>query len=257
MVPFFLLSACASQPNPQMDSIQRQISALRADIEELYQIRLDTKNLGADVSQLNSKFDENYLEPIRRLEEISRTVLQNVADSKAQMQELADDISAIKENLNEYSQVIMNISDRTKAMESNLVKQIIKLKAKLEGKIPEKVYQTALEFFMNKHYHEAYKTFSSFIDQYPKHNLIEDARLLKGETLYRMGEFEKAITESDRFVSQNPKSTRVAAAIYVKAESLLALKKNSEAKEALLHLVTDYPLSKEAGHAKPLLDSLP
>lgn len=256
LIPLFFLSSCLAQPNPQLDSLQKQISALRVDIEELHETREDIKRLGADIDRLSGKLENTSINPIQRLDDTSRLLVGNMASTKAQMQELADEVSIIKENFNEYTQVIQNISDQTKTLESNLVKQILKLQVKIEEITPEKLYQTAQDFFMNKHYHEALKTFNSFLKQYPKHSLKENAWLFKGEALFHMGEFEKAIAELNSFVSQNPKSSLIPAAIYIKAESLLSLERKSEAREEFQRLVTDYPFSQEAIRAKSRLDSL-
>ena len=257
VIPLFGLFACIPQQTPQLDSLQEQISALRTDIEEVQESRRDIRRLGADISQLSSKLDENTLNPTRRVEETSRLLLQNIVDSRIQMKELVDEISAIKENFNEHSQVIRDISIQTKTLESNLIKQILKLQAKIEKSIPEKLYSAAQDFFMNKHYHEAYKTFNAFIKQYPQHSLKENAWLFKGETLYRMGEFAKAVAECDLFASNNSKSSLISAILYLKAESLSSLERKPEAKEIFQHLITDYPLSEEAIRAKPRLDLLP
>jgi tol-pal system protein YbgF len=257
LIFLLLLFACAAQQNPQLDSIQEQISALRVDIEELREEHRGIKRLGADIGRLNEKLEETSLNPVSRVEENTRLLLQNFADSRIQMQELVDEISIIQENFSEHSQVIRNISDQTKILESNLVKQIIKLKAKIEQITPERLYQRAQDFFMNGHYDEAYKTFNGFTKQYPRHALKDNARLFKGESLYRMRKFEKAVVELDLLISQKPKSSLVPAAIYLKAESLLGLEKKIEAKYEFQRLATDYPYSKEAVRAKPRLDSLP
>ncbi len=256
---FFLLSlfACATQPNPQLDSIQEQISALRVDIEELREEHQGIKRLGADIGRLNEKLEQTSLNPAGRVEENTRLLLQNFADSRIQMQELADEVSAIQENFSEHSQVIRNIFENTKILESNLVKQIIKLQAKIDKTTTERLYQKAQDFFMNGHYDEAYKTFKSFTKQYPRHELKDNARLFKGESLYRMGKFEKAVAELEKLISKKPQSPVIPAAIYLKAESLLGLDKKAEAKEQFQRLLSDYPNSKEAVRAKPRLDSLP
>lgn len=252
----FLL-ACIAQPNPQLDSLQEQISAIRVDIEELLETREDIKHLGADIAILNKNLNKSFLNSIRRIEDDSRIIIRNIADSKIQTTDLTDEVSAIKENFNEHSQIIRNISDRIETLESNLVKQIKKLQARVGQIAPEKLYQTALEFFMDRHYHEAHKTFSAFIEKYPKHSFVERAWLFKGKSLYRMEEWEKALVELDLFASKYPQSSRLASAIYLKAEILLALKKTSEAKEQLLSLITDFPSSEEASLAKPRLQLLP
>ncbi len=110
---------------------------------------------------------------------------------------------------------------------------------------------------MNGHYQEAHKTFAGFIKKYPRHALKDNARLFKGESLLRMGKFEKAIAELDLLISQKPQSPVAPAAIYLKAESLLGLDKKTGAKEQFQRLLSDYPYSKEAVRAKPRLDSLP
>ena len=255
----FLLSlvACAAQPNPQLDSIQEQISALRVDMEELREENRGIKRLGADIGRLSEKLEESSLKPAGRVEENTRLLLQNFADSRIQMQELADEVSIIQENFSEHSQVIRNISEQTKTLESNLVKQIIKLKAKIDQLSPEKLYQSAQHFFMSGHFDEAYKTFAGFIKKYPRHALKDNARLFMGESLYRTGKFEKAVAELDKLISKKPQSPLSTAAIYLKAESLLSLDKKAEAKKQFLHLLSDYPSSMEAVRAKPRLDSLP
>lgn len=110
---------------------------------------------------------------------------------------------------------------------------------------------------MNGHYQEAHKTFAGFIKKHPRHALKDNARLFMGESLLRMGKFEKAVAELDKLISKKPQSPVVPAAIYLKAESLLSLDKKAEAKQIFLRLLSDYPRSTEAVRAKPRLDSLP
>ena len=255
--PLLFLIACLAQTNPQLDSLQEQISAMRVDIEEFQETRRDIKHLGSDIAILNNNLNKSFLNSIQRMEADSLLLLQNVADSKIQTKDLADEVSAIKESFDEHSQIIQNISNRIETLESNMVKQIMKLQAKIEQISPEKLYQTAQEFFINKHYHEAHKTFSVFIEQYPKHSFAERAWLFKGEALYHMGDLEKALAELELFASKNPQSSRLSSVIYLKAETLLALQRKSEAKEQFLRLTTDYPSSEEVSRAKLRLESLP
>jgi DNA repair exonuclease SbcCD ATPase subunit len=111
LIPLIFLLGCAAQPSPQLDSLQEQVSALRVDIEEIQETREDIKRLGADIDRLNEKLENVSFSPIQKLDESSRLLLSNMANSKAEMQELIDEVSVIKENFNEYSQVI-GLSDQ-------------------------------------------------------------------------------------------------------------------------------------------------
>jgi tol-pal system protein YbgF len=119
---------------------------------------------------------------------------------------------------------------------------------------PEKdLYDTGIAAFTAKKFQDAYASFTSYIEKYPRGNFIANARFWLGDSLYAQNEFELAILEYQKVIADYPKHDKAPAALLKQGLAFEKLKDTETAKLVYYKLVDDYPDSREAAVGKKKL----
>jgi tol-pal system protein YbgF len=119
---------------------------------------------------------------------------------------------------------------------------------------PEKdLYDSGIAAFTAKKFQDAYAAFTSYIEKYPRGNLIANARFWLGDSLYAQNEFELAILEYQKVIADYPKHDKAAAALLKQGLAFEKLQDTETAKLVYYKLVDDYPDSREAAVGKKKL----
>ncbi len=244
----------------EMGTIRDQLSFIRSSFEES---ELSIGQLKADLEAVNSKVDtasvrlagiesslNNAVERITSVSAASET-------ESARSVELAATVDELKNRLNSLEQLVIS---NTKAQEelSKAPKQSKSSSAKSHKELPtpKYLYAKGLKETKAKEYRAAAKTFKDFLVNHSSHDLADNAQYWLGEIFYDTGEYERAILEFDKVITDYPKGDKRPAATLKQGFSFERLGAKKEARVLLETVIELYPKSEEATIAKKRLEKL-
>jgi TolA-binding protein len=100
-----------------------------------------------------------------------------------------------------------------------------------------------------KNFDEANKTLQTFVDKFPKHELVGTARLAMAGNLEALGKKDEALASYQRLVAGDPKGFIASVALYSQIHLLKEKKQIDEARKVCETLMTQYRESRLAGDA--------
>jgi TolA-binding protein len=100
-----------------------------------------------------------------------------------------------------------------------------------------------------KKFDEANKTLQTFVDKFPKHELVGTARLAMAGNLEALGKKDEALAAYQRLVAGDPKGFVASVALYSQIHLLKEKKQIDEARKVCETLMTQYRESRLAGDA--------
>jgi tol-pal system protein YbgF len=118
---------------------------------------------------------------------------------------------------------------------------------------PEAVYDQAALDLTQGRYALALGEFRQFVEQYPQHDLADNARFGAAECFFAQAQLDSAAVEYARVESDYPQGDKVPAALYKLALCYERLDKQGKAEETLQALVKRFPNSGEAQLARDRL----
>src|SRR5262245_6600094 len=117
----------------------------------------------------------------------------------------------------------------------------------------EQVYAAALAMLRSGEHGQAILEFLAFIDRYPTHSLVANARYWIGEAYYAQRDYRQALTEFQKLVDQSVSGQKSPDALLKVG---LCFERLSDARRAQLawqRVVREYPNSEAAARARSLL----
>jgi len=117
-------------------------------------------------------------------------------------------------------------------------------------------YNAPMGLFRSGKYKEAQAGFAAFIKNFPKSQLVPDAKFYEGSSRYASRDFKGSISELRGLVQSDPKNPRAPDALLIIAACQIELNDVSGAKKSLQEIVKDYPDSSSADTAKSRLKLL-
>jgi tol-pal system protein YbgF len=250
------LSACAQD---------RDIAILRNDLE-----RMNRQLMQMQVAQEVSQSKPREWEGERR----------NIADMKAGLDELRQQISVLTERL-EASNV--QLSRRIGALEAKVSPGAsappvgsrpgpsgpgqTPLTGSPTGESPgspptaaspsspeaKRLYQAALGDYQRGKFDLAAQGFRSYLEQAPTGDVADTAQYYLGESLYSAKDYRGAITEFERLVRDFPQSPQAPSALLKTGYAYYETKDGVQGRRVLRTLIDKYPSSKEAKLAEERL----
>ncbi|GAB4332703.1 MAG: hypothetical protein Kow0089_00750 [Desulfobulbaceae bacterium] len=118
------------------------------------------------------------------------------------------------------------------------------------------LFRRALEQYRAKQYTEAYKTFEQVLAQNPRGDEAAETLFYMGESLYARGEYDLAILDYQKVISNHAGHRRTPTALLKQGMSFEKLTDLETAKIIYNKLITEYPDSAEAEAAKQQLAAL-
>jgi tol-pal system protein YbgF len=255
------LTACAQD---------RDIAILRNDMERMNR-QLMQMQVSQEVSQSKPReLVQRELEGERR----------NVADTKAGLDELRQQVSVLTERL-EASNVQM--SRRVGALEAKVNPGAAStplgsrsgpagtgqtpIPGSPTGDSPgapppavspsspeaKRLYQAALGDYQRGKFDLAAQGFRTYLEQAPTGDVADTAQYYLGESLYSAKDYRGAITEFERLVRDFPQSPQAPSALLKTGYAYYEIKDGSQGRRVLRTLVEKYPTSKEAKLAEERL----
>lgn len=256
----FALAGCAGD---------RELAILRNDMERMNR-QLMQLQVAQEVAQTRPK------ELVQREFEGER---RNIADLKAGVDELQQQLSILTERL-EASNVQM--SRRIGALESKLTPGSAPaplgtrssplppgqtpMPGSPTGEMPgssstaspasaetRRLYQAALGDYQRGKFDLAAQGFRTYMEQAPHGDVADTAQYYLGESLYSAKDYQSAIDEFERLVREFPQSPQVPSALLKTGYAYYEIKDGAQGRRALRTLVEKYPSSKEAKLAEERL----
>jgi tol-pal system protein YbgF len=120
----------------------------------------------------------------------------------------------------------------------------------------QQAYQTAFNLLKAGRYDQAAKSFRSFLADYPSSKFADNAQYWLGESYYVTRNFDNAMREFDKLVTEHPESQKLTHALlkigYIHDE----LGQKEKARVVLTDLTQNYPHSTAAGLAAKRLERM-
>src|SRR5919198_6321536 len=255
------LTACAQD---------RDIAILRNDMERMNR-QLMQMQVSQEVSQSKPReLAQRELEGERR----------NIADMKAGLDELRQQVSVLTERLDASN---VQMSRRVGALEAKVNPGAsasppgsrpgpsgtgqTSLPGAPPGDLPssappagapssaeaKQVYQAAYGDYQRGKFELAAQGFRAYLEQAPNGDVADTAQYYLGESLYSGKDYRSAIAEFERLVRDFPQSSQVPSALLKTGEAYYVLKDNVQGRRVLRTLIEKYPTSNEAKLAEAKL----
>jgi len=257
-----MLSACAWQGD--VDTLNRRIYSLEQSSDRLSQ--------RAEEEQGRYKEDQ---EDTRGKHASLHTVIDDVRDEmvqlRGQLEEMQYQIQRMEtgeQGLKRLEKMVQASQDRIIRIEEYLgLEPSEKLapsgadpEEPIEGEeireTPEELYRRAKELFDQGEYENARELFRSYVNQFPKSKLADNAQFWIGEIYYREKWYEKAILEYQKVIENYPSGSKTPGALLKQGFAFVNLNDKANARLILKELIRKFPDSNEAGVAKNKLAAL-
>lgn len=119
------------------------------------------------------------------------------------------------------------------------------------------LYDSGTKAFSDRHYGDAIKIFTDFVNTYPKHRLISNAHFWQGESYYQMKNYSNAILSYQQVIEKYPGSNKLQSAMFKQGVSMYHRGQKDAAKVRLNELIRKYPKSSEATRAQQFIEKNP
>jgi len=120
---------------------------------------------------------------------------------------------------------------------------------------PEMLYNGALAAYKKMDYNTAVSTFTSFAEQYPGHELADNALYWIGECYYAQKRYSDAIPAFKKVASAYPEGSKVPDALLKTGYAYLATGDKDNGRLFLKNVVRNYPFSPAGVKAEKMLQS--
>jgi tol-pal system protein YbgF len=232
--------------------------------------------LNAKVDTLSESVDKNSAFR-KESQESNRSMRRSQADFNADMTSIRSELrelrgsieklgasdSSQKEKRKYEKETIENIAARISYIEKYIgIPERELIKREGQGKGPdlgrameekERVYSEAYALFKSGKYGEARKKFSAFMVSFPDTEYSDNAQFWIGECYYFEGDYEKAILEYEKVISNYPKGNKIPGALLKQALCFLKLGDKSSSNMILQRIIKDYPGTSPAKIARSKL----
>lgn len=106
---------------------------------------------------------------------------------------------------------------------------------------PKELYNNALQFIQSNQIDSAIPPLREYLDLYPRTELSDNAQYWLGECYYKNKDFNKAVLEFKKVISDYPGGNKTAAALLKLGYSYYELRQMPQALESLQRIISEYP----------------
>lgn len=283
----FLVSACVSNTDfyrlrSEVNDLRKESTAAKTEVDILREktagsvkedsftaVRESQAGMTSRVNDLSSSLQE-----IRgRFEENRYFVEKTLKESAGERDILRAQISSLESQMKVLKERMAVIEGMTKQREEMGGQQ--EPSAQVEGsgqktehatdKSPEKkdlqdartkAYDAAYQAFKDKKYKESREKFETFIKDYPRNDLTDNAQFWIAEGYYAEKYYEDAILAYESLLKKYPDSKKTGSALLKQAFSFIEIGDAKTGKIILNKLIEKYPDSKDAELARKKLSAL-
>lgn len=120
----------------------------------------------------------------------------------------------------------------------------------------EALYETSLLLYKKEQFEEALNGFKSFVNEYPKSDLADNAQYWIGECYMSMKQYEQAILAFETVIKKYPDANKTPNAMWSQAMAMKEIGDTTSTKLLLKKIIKTYPDTPEAKRAKEILSTL-
>lgn len=258
------LSGCASQGS--IDPLRNDIYAIKT---RLFSVEKEQEGIRDEIGGRQATLEKDLKGEMATVRKIAADTQANGDSIRNELQAVNGRLDDLAGNVKKPNEELTRYREDADKRIITLEERIVKLQASLDDltrklggapqeapPTPDGVYMKALETFKGGDMPAAREQFTRFIEQYPKHDLLGNARYWIGETYFNEKNYEAAIVAFQDVIKLHPQQPKVAAAMLKQARAFKAIDDTKSARYVLKKLVEGYPKSDEAKKARELLKEL-
>lgn len=271
VLPF--LGSCATDEkfaytNDQINAANKRIASLEDTVDKTIDnkltgintnqaaIRIEIDQLKEEISSLSGRVEENENLVKHSLEKdltSQDTLRSDLSELSSKVAKLESSVTRQQRYLNfEEAQPVEGLQEKPAAA-SETGEQITE---GTEASGEQYLYDSSLAQYNEGQYNESLTGFKSFLEQYPKSDLADNAQFWIGECYMSLRDYEQAILAFEDVIKKHSKGNKVPNAMLRQGIAFLEINDKTSSTIILKKLIKQYPKSSEAQVAQKKLDTM-
>jgi len=204
---------------------------------------------------------------LKPLKESEKTRLERqVAETNEKIEELSHKLSILQFMVDDHQKTLKEIEATQEAGAISTQKSVEvqqptlqpavgseKAAAPVSGENADQLYKKALSVYKDRNYGKAAAIFNSIFENYPGHNLADNALYWTGECFYAQKNYKGAIRAFKKVLEKYPGGSKVSDSLLKIGYSYLAIGDKTNAQSFLKKVVKQYPFTPAGSKAGEML----
>jgi len=269
-------------PKPVM-AVARELIELQRDVTTILQGQKDMQTQITQDHTVQKTLIEQSADTVNKLNTTMSSLQKSVQDVQAnsgtrldtmstQVQGLSDNLEEIKSRLGKVNQQLVDLQNSVQSIDARLAggnpsgapagasapTSPGAASASPSGPPPsaDNLYSNGLRDITSGKYDLARAEFQDYLKYYSDTDLASNAQFYLGEIAYSQHQYEQAVREYDKVLTNYPKSFKLASARYKKGMALIELSQKTAGVKELREVVKRYPGTEEERRARAKLKDL-
>jgi tol-pal system protein YbgF len=265
-------------PKPVM-AVAREIIELQRDVTSILQGQKEMQTQLTQDHTVQKTLIEQSSDTVNKLNTTMSSLQKSVQDVQAnsgtrldtmstQVQGLSDNLEEIKSRLGKLNQQLVDMQNSVQSIDARLAtgapsgssapKPAGAASAAPPASHPsaDTLYTNGLGDINSGKLDLARSEFQDYLTYYGDTDLASNAQFYLGEIAYSQHQYQQALTEYDKVLSNYPKSFKLASARYKKGMALIELSQKNAGVKELREVVKRYPGTEEERRARARLKEL-
>src|SRR5258705_5418310 len=271
-------------PKPVM-AVAREIIELQRDVTSILQGQKDLQNQMTQDHTVQKTLIEQSSDTVNKLNTTMSSLQKSVQDVQAnsgtrldtmstQVQGLSDNLEEIKSRLGKVNQQLVDLQNSVQSIDARMATgapsgtptgsgSMIPTTPGAEtaapsGRAPsaDNLYSNGLRDITSGKYDLARSEFQDYLKYYSDTDLASNAQFYLGEIAYSQHQYQQAVTEYDKVLTNYPKSFKLAPARLKKGMALIELTQKNAGVKELREVVKRYPGTEAERRARAKLKEL-
>jgi len=271
-------------PKPVL-AVAREIIELQRDVTSILQGQKDMQTQLTQDHTVQKTLIEQSSDTVNKLNTTMSSLQKSVQDVQAnsgtrldtmstQVQGLSDNLEEIKSRLGKVNQQLVDLQNSVQSIDARLAggsptgnpagaptgagAAAPSNPGAASGPRPssDTLYSNGLSDIQTGKYDLARSEFQDYLKYYGDTELASNAQFYLGEIAYSQHQYQQAVTEYDKVLTNYPKSFKLAPARYKKGMALIELSQKSAGVKELREVVKRYPGTEEERRARAKLKEL-
>jgi tol-pal system protein YbgF len=272
-------------PKPVM-AVARELIELQRDVTTILQGQKDMQTQLTQDHTVQKTLIEQSADTVNKLNTTMSSLQKSVQDVQAnsgtrldtmstQVQGLSDNLEEIKSRLGKVNQQLVDLQNSVQSIDARLAGGNPSgapagsssprpagdpgaASSAPSGPPPsaDNLYSNGLRDITSGKYDLARSEFQDYLKYYSDTDLASNAQFYLGEIAYSQHQYQQAVTEYDKVLTNYPKSFKLASARYKKGMALIELSQKTAGVKELREVVKRYPGTEEERRARAKLKEL-
>ena len=271
-------------PKPVM-AVAREIIELQRDVTSILQGQKDLQNQMTQDHTVQKTLIEQSSDTVNKLNTTMSSLQKSVQDVQAnsgtrldtmstQVQGLSDNLEEIKSRLGKVNQQLVDLQNSVQSIDARMATgapsgaptgsgSMVPITPGAANAAPsspapsaDNLYSNGLRDITSGKYDLARSEFQDYLKYYSDTDLASNAQFYLGEIAYSQHQYQQAVTEYDKVLTNYPKSFKLAPARLKKGMALIELTQKNAGVKELREVVKRYPGTEEERRARAKLKEL-